>query len=112
MMLAHAYAGFQPSGAVKEDVARIRTLWGLARHRFSAGGPWLFGDRSLADVFHAPIAARFAAYALVDADDPYVALHLSDPSFRQWRADGLTQTYDPMPHAMDLPHRPWPEVGR
>jgi len=110
MQLLHHYEGFTVTEAVRTDLARIEALWTLARDRHGAGGPWLFGDYSLADAFYAPVAARIAGYDLpvggVAAD--YVAAHLADPAFNAWRAEGLKKTYDPVPYAMDLPKRDWP----
>ena len=110
MQLLHQYQGFVPSEAVKADLDRIETLWSLARSRHGAGGPWLFGTYSLADVFYAPVAARIAGYGLpVGAGaQAYVDTTLADPAFRRWRAMGLTKRYDPMPYAMDLPTALWP----
>ncbi|ALG89270.1 MULTISPECIES: glutathione S-transferase [Actibacterium] len=110
MNLSRAYQGFAPSDAVRADLARIALLWATARSRFGGGGPWLFGEYSLADVFYAPVAARIASYDLPVEDEAaaYVAAHLADPAFRRWRAEGLTQRYDTEPYAMDLPFRPWP----
>ena len=110
MQLLHQYQGFVPTEAVKADLDRIETLWSLARSRHGAGGPWLFGTYSLADVFYAPVAARIAGYGLpVGAGaQAYVDTTLADPTFRRWRAMGLTKRYDPMPYAMDLPTALWP----
>lgn len=110
MQLLHQWQGFAPSDAVRADLARIDTLWSLARSRHGDGGPWLFGRYSLADVFYAPVAARIAGYDLpVSAlARDYVATTLADPAFCQWRADGLGISYDPMPYAQDLPKADWP----
>ena len=110
MQLLHQYQGFLPSEAVRADLDRIETLWSLARSRHGSGGPWLFGAYSLADVFYAPVAARIAGYGLpVGAGaQAYVDTTLADPTFRRWRAMGLTKRYDPMPYAMDLPTVLWP----
>ena len=110
MQLLHQFQGFEPSADVLSDLDRVQELWSLARARHGDSGPWLFGEYSLADVFYAPVAARIAGYGLpVGADAAsYVALHLEDTAFRQWRAMGATKTYDPMPYAMDLPNVPWP----
>ena len=110
MMLAHAWSGFTPSEAVRSDVLRIERLWSRARMRYGAGGRWLFGRYSLADVFFAPVAMRIATYALPVGDTAraYTAAHLCDRRVRQWRAEGLTQRYDPMPYRLDLPSAPWP----
>lgn len=110
MQLLHQYQGFEVSDAVRGDLARIETLWALAREKFGAGGPWLFGDYSLADAFYAPVAARIAGYDLPvsDAAKAYVMAHLNDAAFQKWRAEGAKKSYDPVPYAMDLPTRPWP----
>jgi len=111
MQLLRQYGGFEPSAAVRADLARLEELWGLARGRHGAGGPWLFGRYTAADAFFAPVAARIAGYGLPVSDmaRAYVDAHLADPAFRAWRAEGLKVSYDPEPYAMDLPHLPWPD---
>lgn len=108
MDLGSAYAGFRPDDAVRDDLDRIETLWSLARERH--GGDWLFGDYSLADVFHAPVAARIASYGLeVGAEaQAYVDRHLADPAFRRWRAMGAADVLPRNPYDRDYPRRPWP----
>jgi glutathione S-transferase len=109
MQLHSAYSGFGISPGVQADLDRLAQLWALARDRHGAAGPWLFGAYSLADVFFAPIAARLAGYGLSAGPvaDEYVALHLADTAFRQWRALGLVKSYDPVPYAPELPVGPW-----
>jgi glutathione S-transferase len=110
MQLAHQVQGFEPSDDVKADIARIEELWSFAREKHGAGGPWLFGSYSLADVFCAPTTARIAGYGLQvgDVAQSYVDHVLSDKEFMEWRALGLTKSYDPMPYDMGLPTAPWP----
>ncbi len=110
MQLERRYQGFAPSPAVRADLARLQELWQLARARHGTGGPWLFGDYSLADVFFAPVAARIAGYDLPVEDEAaaQVRLHLADPAFRRWRAMGLCRSYDPWPYPQDLPVTAWP----
>jgi glutathione S-transferase len=112
MMLAFCWDGFAASQGVQRDLARIEDLWGLARDRHGADGPWLFGRYSLADAFYAPVAMRITAYDLPvsDASRAYVDAHLSDPAFLQWRAEGLKVDYDPWPYPRDLARKPWPEA--
>ncbi len=106
----HTLIGFTPSDAVMKDVTRISELWSLARDRFGANGPWLFGDYSAADAFYAPIANRFATYgiALGVTAQAYVDAHIADTANRQWRAMGQTVTYDPFPYDFGLAKAPWP----
>jgi len=110
MQLAHQWQGFSPSDAVRADLARLETLWSLARSTYGADGPWLFGHYSLADVFYAPVAARIAGYALPvsDAAQAYVQATLAHPLFTQWRTEALTQSYDPFPYPQPLDTAPWP----
>ncbi|MEO0996252.1 MAG: glutathione S-transferase [Pseudomonadota bacterium] len=111
MNLRRKWMGFKPSAAVAADIARIEALWSLARARFGRDDrPWLFGRYSLADVFYTPVAARIAGYGLAVAGpaEDYVAAHLADPAFAEWRARGQALTYDPEPYDQGLPDAPWP----
>lgn len=111
MNLANAWDGFEPNASTLADITRIQDLWQIARNEHGQTGPWLFGDYSLADVFYAPVAARIAGYGLqVNAQaQAYVAMHLADPAFNEWRDAGLAVTYEPFPY--DLPYKrvPWPK---
>lgn len=113
MNLEHAWDGFPASDAVKADVARIEYLWSMA-FELSGSTGWLFGDYSLADVFYAPVAARIAGYGLKVGTQAqvYVDRHLSDPLFRQWRAMGLTKTYDTKHYRVEGTEVPWPGPAR
>ena len=110
MQLLAQVTNFTPSPDVQSDLARIEELWAIARERHGQSGPWLFGTYSLADVFFAPVAARIAGYDLPASDlaRDYIATTLSDTSFRQWRAMGLTKSYDPVPYIEGRPTRDWP----
>lgn len=110
MQLQHQITNFVPSQAVLNDLARIEELWSLARNRFGANGPWLFGAYSLADVFYAPVTARIAGYDLPVSDlaKSYVTTTLADPEFRAWRTEGLKISYEPFPYHADKTTAPWP----
>jgi glutathione S-transferase len=113
-MITHVWEGFKPSDAVLADVERIEYLWALARMRYGADGPWLFGQYSLADVFYAPVALRMTAFDLpISADaQHYVNAHLQDPAFLAWRKASQSESYDPWPYPMKLSRRPWPGDAR
>jgi glutathione S-transferase len=68
------------------DIARVQQVWQTCRERFGAGGPWLFGDFSIADAMFAPVAYRFRTYdvacAGVAAD--YLATLLAHPAMQRW----------------------------
>lgn len=110
MNLGVSYTDCGPDRAVLADVARIEELWAMARDRFGAGGPWLFGAWSIADAFFAPVAGRIAGYNLPTGPEAaaYVAAQLADPSFRRWRAMGKAQNYDQEFYRRNWPTRPWP----
>lgn len=108
MNLWHVSTGLHPTPEVQADVARIVALWDLALSR--SGGPWLFGDYSVADVFFAPVAGRVAGYGLEvpAAAADYVARHLHDMSFRRWRAMGLAENRVLGHYRTYPPLAPWP----
>jgi glutathione S-transferase len=109
MNLRRAYVGFQPPEAVQADVTRVEALWAAARAR-RPDGPWLFGDYTAADAFFAPVATRIATYGLPVGPEAaaYVAAHLADPAFVEWRAMGLADPVVQPHYEFDLPERPWP----
>ncbi len=108
MNLRTAWDGFTPSEDVLSDLARIEGLWSAALDR--SGGPFLFGDYSLADAFYAPVAMRIAGYDLPMSDRAraYVAAHLAHGPLRRWRAMGETQGPEQPTYEMGLPRRPFP----
>jgi glutathione S-transferase len=71
------------------DVARIVELWADLRTRFGAEGPYLFGVRSIADAFYAPVATRFKTYQvdLPTGAQSYCETILNDEAVAQWRAE-------------------------
>jgi glutathione S-transferase len=109
MNIRRAYIGFEPPEAVLVDIERIEALWSAARAR-PAAGPWLFGDYSIADAFFASVATRIATYSLPVGTEAatYVASHLADPAFLEWRALGLADPVGQPQYELDLPERPWP----
>jgi len=73
---------------VEADIERIRSSWRHCRARYGAGGEFLFGAFSLADCFYAPVAFRFATYA-VELDPPcraYCDALLALPAMQEWRS--------------------------
>ena len=108
MNLRVSYADFEPSDAVKADLARIEKVWSHALAR--SGGPWLCGEYSVADVMFAPVAGRIAGYGLQVGPEAqaYVDLHLAHPSFRRWRAMGLVDGADQEFYRRDFTTQPWP----
>lgn len=110
MQLQHVHIGFEPSLAVRSDLARVEDLWAHAA-TLKTEGDWLFGAYSLADVFYAPVCARIVGYDLPvsDAARAYCMQTLRDRAFCAWRSEGLKTIYASDPYPMDLPTKVWPD---
>ena len=80
--------GHEPSPAVARDIARITSLWTETRREFGQSGPFLFGQRSLADAFYAPVACRFRTYSvpLTGEAAAWAEAVLNMPAMRDWAA--------------------------
>jgi glutathione S-transferase len=68
------------------EIERIDDLWTGCRTRFGDGGPWLFGEYSVADAMFAPVALRFRTYGAQPRNCAYVATTLADPHMQAWLA--------------------------
>jgi len=76
------------SPAVQKDIDRIVDIWQSCRARHGKAGELLFGRFSVADAFYAPVASRFATYAvaLPAAAQRYADALLALPAVREWSA--------------------------
>ncbi len=74
------------TAALEADVERIDEIWNECRHRFGTGGPWLFGEYSIADAMYAPVVLRFNTYGARISDTArwYMASVLEDATLQQW----------------------------
>ena len=89
---------------VAAEIDRIRAMWTGTRREHGRGGPYLFGTRTLADAFYAPVACRFVSYGVrLDREaGAYAETLLSSPPIRAWieGAERETRTdpaYDAVP---------------
>jgi glutathione S-transferase len=77
--------------AARADVVRIEAMWHelFAQH----GGPFLFGDFSIADAYYAPVCMRFNTYALSQSADinAYVERVRQAPGVAAWIKGGLAE---------------------
>lgn len=83
--------------ASEADVRRVTTMWDEALRL--SGGPFLYGDFSIADAFFAPVATRFHGYAVPvsEASQGYIR-HIHDwPDFKAWKEAALQE---PWGHSM------------
>ena len=72
---------------LEADIDRIDEIWMDCRRRFGAsGGPWLFGEYSIADAMYAPVVLRFNTYRAQISDTArwYLATALADPTLQEW----------------------------
>lgn len=94
MNIRKDYAGKGRTPEVLDDIARITAIWSDCRARFGAGGPWLFGQWSIADCMFGPVAFRFATYAVQPegAAGEYLQALLGHPLMQQWRALALAES--------------------
>jgi glutathione S-transferase len=72
--------------SLEADIDRIDEIWNACRHRFGAGGPWLFGEYSIADAMYAPVVLRFNTYGARISETArwYMASTLEDASMQEW----------------------------
>jgi glutathione S-transferase len=79
------------SAGAARDVKRIDAMWQEALG--ASGGPFLFGEFSIADAYFAPVCTRIRTYALpVGARaQAYARQILALPAFREWERDALTE---------------------
>jgi glutathione S-transferase len=72
----------------RDDLRRIDEAWSSARARYGQGGPFLFGARTIADAFYAPVVTRLRTYGVPLSSEAaaYAATILADEAFRAWEA--------------------------
>lgn len=72
--------------AAQSDIDRVLALWADCRTRFGAGGPFLFGDFTIADAMFAPVATRLRTWNVpLDAmSAAYVDTIYALPAMQDW----------------------------
>jgi glutathione S-transferase len=86
MNLKAHHPGFKVWAGARSDIDRITAIW---RERLEAsGGPFLFGELTMADAMYAPVCTRFATYEVsVDpASADYCDRILQLPFMQEWTA--------------------------
>lgn len=91
MNLKATHPGFKVWAGAQSDVERITAIW---RERLVAsGGPFLFGELTMADAMYAPVCTRFSTYDV--ALDPVCAGYrdrvLALPHMQEWTAAAITE---------------------
>ena len=79
----------------RDDLARVEELVAQTRARWGAEGPFLFGARTIADAFYAPVATRLRTYGVPRS--PVVAAWsdaiFDDAHFRAWESAALAEPW-------------------
>lgn len=81
------------SDNARQDVARVQDLWRAARSK-ARGGPFLFGNFTVADAFYAPVVTRFVSYdiPLDPVCQAYVDVVLDLPAMVEWTVGAKKQS--------------------
>ncbi len=89
-----------PSQAWNEEtqanIDRIDQIWSGLRKRYQSHGPWLFGSRSIADAFYAPVTTRMRTYGvkLSGLAQAYCDTVLADEHMRDWESACTPNSWD------------------
>lgn len=77
----------------RADVAQLFELWG--RLLAESSGPFLFGQRSIADAMFAPVATRLRTYAVAapDGAQAYCDAIFADAAFQDWEHAGAAEPW-------------------
>jgi glutathione S-transferase len=80
-------------GDTRADIEQLNEIWGNLLERFS--GPFLFGQRSIADAMFAPVATRLRTYAVEISPQAqsYCATIFADAAFQEWESAALAETW-------------------
>jgi|SRR5580658_668260 glutathione S-transferase len=84
MNLKRLHPKFKVWSNAQADIARITTIWHDCFKTY--GGPYLFGERSMADAMYAPVVTRFRTYDVTLDPDCTAYCHaiLAMPEFIEW----------------------------
>src|SRR6516162_1734706 len=85
------FPGFKIWSRAQADIDRVCTIWRGCLEK--SGGPFLFGELTMADAMYAPVVTRFMTYdvALDGACAAYRDRILALPFMREWTAAALQE---------------------
>jgi len=91
MNLRARFPNFKVWSKADADIARIATIWNECLRAY--GGPFLFGEFSMADAMYAPVATRFVTYdvKLDAACAGYRDRVLAWPAMQEWTDTALEE---------------------
>jgi glutathione S-transferase len=91
MNLKARFPKFKVWSKAQDDIARVAQIW---RECFDAyGGPYLFGEISMADAMYAPVATRYKTYDVPQDDvcQAYCDRLFAWPAMQDWIARALLE---------------------
>ena len=85
------HTSFKICSGARPDVERIKEIWTECLTKY--GGPYLFGEISLADAMYAPVCTRFHTYAvpLEPALQAYCDRILAWPLLQEWTQSAASE---------------------
>lgn len=95
--LKRSYTKFDWSKA-KKDIGRVKEIWTECLEK--NGGPFLFGDFSIADAMYAPVVNRFVTYGipLEPTIEKYVKTMRSLPAHQKWISGAMKENFEAKLH--------------
>jgi glutathione S-transferase len=84
MNLKGHFPRFKVWSRAQADIERVVAIWADCRGKY--GGPYLFGQRCMADAMYAPVVTRFLSYdvTLDRASKSYCDTIMAMPEMREW----------------------------
>lgn len=94
MNLKAHFPGFKVWSRAESDITRIITIWKECLATY--GGPFLFGERTIADAMYAPVVTRFVTYdvALEPICAAYSKRIMALPEMQEWIAAAKREPED------------------
>ncbi|MDQ0315936.1 glutathione S-transferase family protein [Amorphus orientalis] len=91
MNLKARHDRFKIFSGARPDVERIKTIWSECLKTY--GGPYLFGDLTMADAMYAPVCTRFRTYAvdLAPEQQAYCETIFEWPLMQEWTEGALAE---------------------
>ena len=86
MNMRRTVDAFTPSSLCMSEIDRVVEIWTSCRDRFGEGGPFLFGEFSIADAMFAPVVSRFTTYKIpiLGVTSDYMEAILNMDSMKEW----------------------------
>ena len=87
MNLRGHFPGYKVWSRAQADIERVLEIWTDCLRRY--GGPWLFGERGMADAMYAPVVTRFKTYDVRMEDRAcleYCLRAMDMPEMQEWIA--------------------------